>query len=89
MNWTWLVAALPAGGAGFLLGAVLRRRWEDDNQEIRRAGRACLLVAIVAWCAAFFHVVPLASNVIALVALAIRVGLYHSRTLPSSCAVDP
>ena len=89
MNWTWLMVALPAGGAGFLLGAVLRRRWEDNSQEIRRIGRACILVAIAAWSAAFFNIVPLASNAIALVALAARVGLYHRGRRTSTRAVDP
>lgn len=76
MSWTWLTVALPAGAAGFLLGAVLQRRWEE--QEIHRAGRACIVIAIAAWSAAFFNIVPLASNVTALVASAARVGLYRT-----------
>lgn len=78
MNWTWLLVALPAGGAGFLLGAVLQRRWQEHRQEIHRAGRACILIALAAWSAAFFNIVPLASNVTALVALAARVGLHQT-----------
>ena len=88
MNWSWLVVALPAGGAGFLLGVVLSRRWDDDNEVTRLVGSACIMVAIAAWGAAFFNLVPLASNATAVAALAIRVGLSQSRKRSSSRALD-
>ncbi len=87
MNWPWLVVALPAGGAGLLLGVVLSRKWDDDNEVTCLVGGACIVVAIAAWGAAFFNIVPLAGNATAVAALAIRVGLYQSRKRSSSGAV--
>lgn len=79
LNWSWLVVVLPAAGTGFFLGAFFRRLWEDDDQKVHLAGRTCIIVAIVAWSAAFFYVVPLATNAIAFGALAVRQGLHRSR----------
>jgi len=45
------------------------------------------VVAIAAWGAAFFNIVPLAGNATAVAALAIRAGLYQSRKRSSSGAV--
>jgi hypothetical protein len=78
-NWSWLAVVLPTAAIGFFLGVLLRRLWEDDDQKVSVARRACLIVAIAAWTAAYLHVAPLATNAIAFGALAIRQGLYGLR----------
>jgi hypothetical protein len=87
LNWSWLVVILPTAGIGLLLGGFLRRLWEGDDQKLSLAGRACIIVAIAAWSAAFFHIVPLATNATAFGALAVRLGLYGLRKRSSARAI--
>jgi hypothetical protein len=84
LNWSWLVAILPTAGIGFLLGAFLRRLWEDDEQKVSLAGKVCITAAIAAWSAAYFSIAPLATNATAFGALAIRQGLYGLRNRSSA-----
>lgn len=78
----WLITSMAVLLAAFAGAAALRRRVSPE--QIGRVFSACIWLGIAAVIAAYVHVAPQITNLIALFALTLAIGVKRGRPRPGT-----